>query len=323
MSHDLLGEQGQKLLKAVVEEVSLRRSKLLFWGLNPTCVSVLKEMSFFGLLSAVVGIVDSQNAGKEVFHFKVVDITAVSKLNFDALVITDDAQKEVALVEFSKADSRLPLVIVAGTKHLDFSDSTFVNILESCPVKPRAFGYPNMLIHIYQSIRYLISNKIEGAVAEFGVYQGGTSAFIAKTLRTFGSSCRIYGFDTFAGFPERKNVLDLFRERKYEFAEYETIRNYLEPLGVELIRGDISNTFKRIEGIPLIFTFFDTDNYTPTRDALELCYEQTVKGGIIAFDHYYCDEKWLNTIGERIAAKQVLSQKNVFNLHGTGIFLKF
>ncbi len=300
MSHDLLGEQGQKLLKAVVEEVSLRRSKLLFWGLNPTCVSVLKEMSFFGLLSAVVGIVDSQNAGKEVFHFKVVDITAVSKLNFDALVITDDAQKEVALVEFSKADSRLPLVIVAGT-----------------------FGYPNMLIHIYQSIRYLISNKIEGAVAEFGVYQGGTSAFIAKTLRTFGSSCRIYGFDTFAGFPERKNVLDLFRERKYEFAEYETIRNYLEPLGVELIRGDISNTFKRIEGIPLIFTFFDTDNYTPTRDALELCYEQTVKGGIIAFDHYYCDEKWLNTIGERIAAKQVLSQKNMFNLHGTGIFLKF
>jgi len=94
-------------------------------------------------------------------------------------------------------------------------------------------------------------------------------------------------------------------------------------LGVELIRGDISNTFKRIEGIPLIFTFFDTDNYTPTRDALELCYEQTVKGGIIAFDHYYCDEKWLNTIGERIAAKQVLSQKNMFNLHGTGIFLKF
>src|SRR5436853_3068564 len=163
-------------------------------------------MSLLGLLSAVVGIVDSQNVGKDVFHFKVVDSAAVSRLNFNTLVITDDAQKESALVEFSKVDSRLPLVIVAGTKHLDFSDPTFTDILESCPVKPRAFGYPNMLIHIYQSIRYLLSNGIEGSVAEFGVYQGGTSAFIAKTLRSFGSSCHIYGFDTFAGFPERKNV---------------------------------------------------------------------------------------------------------------------
>ncbi len=321
-SSSVPSEHGQKLLEAILEEISLRPGRLLFWGVNPTCMSLLKELSLLGLLSSVVAIVDSANVGKKIFHFEVVGPDALHERNFDTHVITDDARKESALLEFSHADQRLPRVIVAGTKHLEFSDPTFDDILESCPIKPRAYGYPNMLIHIYQSIRYLTESKIEGAVAEFGVYHGGTLAFIAKTLRTLGSRCQIFGFDTFTGFPERNNVLDLFRERKYELADYETVNNYLKPLGIELIKGDISNTFSKIEGIPLMFTFFDTDNYTPTRNALEMCYEQTVSGGILAFDHYYCDERWINTVGERIAAEQVLSRRKTLHLQGTGIFLK-
>ena len=179
-----------------------------------------------------------------------------------------------------------------------------------------------MLVHIYQSLRYLTENKINGAVAEFGVFRGGTIGFIARTLRRFGCASTIYGFDTFTGFPERKNVLDLFREKKYEYTDLNTVRNQLEPLGVKLIKGDISDTYTQIKNVPLMFTFFDTDNYTPTRDALKLCFEQTVSGGMLAFDHYHCDERWLYTIGERIAIKEILSNKNVFNLHGTGVFLK-
>lgn len=321
-SHNMSDELAQRLLKSILEEVSVRSGRLLVWGVNPTCMSLLRELSLLGLLSSVVAIVDSSNVGKEIFHLKVIGPETLHEVTFDTLVVTDDAQKESALLEFSHVDSRFPRVIVAGTRHLEFSDPTFDDILESCPVKPRAFGYSNMLVHIYQSIRYLIDSKIEGAVAEFGVYHGGTSAFIAKTLRTFDSDCQIFGFDTFTGFPERKHVLDLFRERKYEFADYEVVKNYLHPLGVKLIKGDITDTFKELKGIPLMFTFFDTDNYTPTRQALELCYEQTVSGGILAFDHYYCDERWINTVGERIAAEQVLSKKNTFHLHGTGMFLK-
>ena len=70
-----------------------------------------------------------------------------------------------------------------------------------------------------------------------------------------------------------------------------------------------------------MFSFFDTDYYSPTRVALEMCYEQTVRGGVIAFDHYF-SEGWEDTIGECIAAKEVLEGKPVFHLHGTGIFLK-
>ncbi len=319
---ETLNAREQKLFTRIVEEVTRRRARLLLWGLNPSCVSLLKQLSQSGLLSSIVALVDSENVGKKIFHFEVISPKDVLGLDFDTLVITDDAGKESALVEFSRVDSRLPIVIVAGTKHLEFSDPVFSNILESCPVKPRALGYANMLVHIYQSLRHLIDGKIEGSVAEFGVYQGGTLAFISKTLRMLGSQCRIYGFDTFAGFPERRSVLDLFSEKKYEFTDYQTVRNYLNPLGVELIKGDISDTFSRIKGVPLMFTFFDTDNFTPTRSALELCYQQTESGGILAFDHYYCDERWVDTVGERIAVERVLSDKKLFHLQGTGIFLK-
>ncbi len=144
-----------------------------------------------------------------------------------------------------------------------------------------------MLVHLYQSLKYVMTRNLRGAVAEFGVYQGGTTVFMAKVLQHYGYSGRIYGFDTFAGFPPRKHILDI----------------------------------SRLQGIPLMLSFFDTDNYSPTRKALELCLEQTVQGGILAFDHYY-SPGWNKTVGERIAIRQSLEKKEVLNFHGTGIFIK-
>ena len=114
--------------------------------------------------------------------------------------------------------------------------------------------------------------------------------------------------------------MDVFPAEMYS-ADYKTVKRYCEPYGVELIKGDICETFKTLIGIPLMLSFFDTDYYSPARVALEMCYNQTVRGGIIAFDHYF-SEGWEDTIGERIAAKEVLEEKSVFHLHGTGIFLK-
>ena len=71
----------------------------------------------------------------------------------------------------------------------------------------------------------------------------------------------------------------------------------------------------------MALSFFDTDNYSPTRKALELCIEQTVQGGILAFDHHF-SPGWNKTVGERIAIRQALEKKEVLNFHGTGIFIK-
>ncbi len=81
-------------------------------------------------------------------------------------------------------------------------------------------------------------------------------------------------------------------------------------------------TRERITGVPLLLSFFDTDNYSPARAALELCITQTVVGGSIVFDHFTSLDRFRYTIGERMAAHEKLANSDFFHLHGTGVFTR-
>lgn len=310
------------LKEKVLDKIIEGKKQLVFWGYNPTCVQLLSELRALGMLDRVIGVIDSDTSkhGQTIFHLSVLPPQKIGKLPLDVLVITSDEEKEIILCRFAELDSRIPDVVLSGSKHYAFRNVLFEEVVASLPIRSIAGGYPHMLIHIFQSLEYLVKSNIEGAVAEFGVFQGGTLAIISKTLRSLGWKGKIYGFDLFDSSMPRRSVMDVFPAGRYS-ADYETVKRYCEPYDVELIKGDIRETFKTLKGVPLMFSFFDTDCYSPTRAALEICYSQTVKGGIIAFDHYF-SEGWEDTIGERIAAKEVLDEKPVFHLHGTGIFLK-
>lgn len=310
----------------LISAIDNGKSSIVFWGFNPACIEILSNLAKLGLLDSYVsGVVDSNELkqGKRIFNFEVLPPERIRDLNFDVLVITSDAEKEESLREFAKHDDRIPEVILSGTAHFRFNDPVFEEILASCLVKSYANGYENSLIHIYQSIKYLAANNIKGNVAEFGIFKGGTVVFIAKALEYFGfKDCQIYGFDIFEGFPSRKTVFDLYLNPKCEFRDYAAVEDYCSRHGVKVIKGDICETYEFLENVPLMLSFIDTDNYSPSRAALETCFNQTVKGGVLAFDHYISQPQFLYTIGERMAAKEVLGQKNVFHLHGTGIFVK-
>lgn len=310
------------LKEKTLDKILEGKKQLVLWGFNPTCVQLLSELNTFGLLNRISGVVDAdtRRQGQTVYHLTVVPPQESVKFSLDLLVITTDEEKEESLKQFIQADGRNIDVVLAGSKHYTFRDSMFEQIVSTAPVRSIAGGYPNMLVHIYQCLRYLVASGREEAVAEFGVFQGGTFAIIARTLRELGWQGKIYGFDLFGEPVTRRSVMDIFSSGKY-LPDYDTVKQYCEPYGVDLIKGDIDETHKILKGVPLMFSFFDTDYYTPTRTALEMCYEQTVQGGVIAFDHYF-SEGWEDTIGERIAAKEVLKGKLVFHLHGTGIFLK-
>ena len=281
-------------------------------------------MKLQGLDSLITGIVDHRTDvhGTCVESVQVCSPELIPSLKVDALVIAVNEDKEEALKEFCRIDSRLPRVVMAGNKHQEFNDPLFQEIVSSCLVTSRAGGYRHMLAHIYQSIAYIARKNLEGNFVEFGVYKAGTTLFIAKTLEKLNIESRIYAFDTFDGFPNRRSLLDLYSDHHDEFSDFESVSKYCSGYPIELIRGDICETYIHLDGVPLVFSFFDTDNYSPTHMALELCYEQTVRGGILAFDHFYCDERWLYTLGERIAVSEMLKGMSVFNLHGTGIFIK-
>ncbi|MDE1765559.1 MAG: class I SAM-dependent methyltransferase [Thaumarchaeota archaeon] len=300
------------------------KTSILFWGYNENAITLIKRMLMNGTAEKICGIIDSNKElqGCKIENFIVMNPKSINELQFDTLVIVSDNDKEEILKIFSTIDNRKPKIIMAGIGHLDFKDHLYHDTLSSSVTSPRAFGYKNMLIHLYQSLDYIAKNGLKGDIAEFGVYKGGTTVFLARIVEKLGIKAKIFAFDTFQGFPKRKSVFDMYDDPHDEFSDFDSVISYCEPFNIELVKGDISETYCRIEGIPLVLSFFDTDNYSPTRDALDMCYRQTVKGGIIAFDHYCCDERWLYTLGERIAASEFFRDKNVLNLYGTGVFLK-
>lgn len=312
-----------ELVKETLAAISQGRKRLVVWGIQTTGLEFLSVLNSLGFLSLVSAIIDhrSETHGREFLGLTVMAPDQIRTIDLDTVVITSDKDKESALEALAKYDNRLPALIFAGSAHYDFADPIFEKLVKSCAVKSKAGGYSNMLVHLYQCLKYISQKPIQGDVAEFGVYQGGTTVFMAKVLKHFGNHCQLYGFDTFEGFPERSHVLDMYGDEKCEFADLEAVKNYCAPHQIKLIAGDIRETCKVLGNANLALSFFDTDNYSATKSALEVCIERTVPGGILAFDHYF-SPTWGRTVGERIAAKQVLSNLNLFNLHGTGVFLK-
>jgi O-methyltransferase len=310
------------LKEKVLDKILEGKKQFVVWGYSTTGAQLLADLHAMGLLDRVTGIIssDAHQQGQTIFCLPVLPPQEIGKLPLDVLVIASDEEKEAVLRQFALFDHRMPDVVLSGSKHYAFRNSLFEQVTITSPVRSKAGGYSHMLIHIFQALEYLVRSNLEGAVAEFGVFQGGTSVIIAKSLRRLGWEGKIYGFDLFGASAPKRSVMDVFPPGKYS-ADFETVKRYCEPYGIEVIQGDICETFQILKGIPLMFSFFDTDYYSPTRAALDMCYEQTVKGGVIAFDHYF-SEGWEDTIGERIAAKEVLEGKPVFHLHGTGIFLK-
>jgi hypothetical protein len=309
------------LKEKVIDKIRDGKKHIVIWGFTSTSIKLVADLNYLGLLNRVTGIIDSnsQKSVSKIFNVRIWKPQHISSLKMDVLVLASDEDKESFLNDFVRWDKRFPDIVLSGSKHYSFQNRLYTQIVNSMPVRSIAGGYPNMLIHIFQSLDYLVKRNLKGVVAEFGVFQGGTLAIIAKTLRNLNWKGKIFGFDVFGGKFKKQSQFDIFS--KQYTSSYENVRRYCEPYNVDLIEGDICDTYKILKDIPLMFTFFDTDLYSPTRVALELCFKQTVKGGIIALDHYF-SEGWEETIGERIAAQEVLKNKNYFHLHGTGIFIK-
>ncbi len=156
--------------------------------------------------------------------------------------------------------------------------------------------------------RYEIFKKvlaIKGSIIECGVYRGFglmSWALFSAILEPVNLTRRIYGFDTFGGFPSiSEKDENLFRKiSKYELAAdsyselielikiYDSNRFLGHVKKVELIKGDAKKTIpeflKKNQHLVVSLLFLDFDLYEPTKVALEYFYPRMPKGAIIAFD---------------------------------------
>ncbi len=147
---------------------------------------------------------------------------------------------------------------------------------------------------------------IKGSIVECGVFRGGglmTWAKLSSILEPVNLTRRIYGFDSFDGFPSvsdkdlqglgqsvRKG--DLFANSFDELNELISIYDTDRFLGhvdkVHLVKGDAVKSIPEFitshQHLVVSLLFLDFDLYEPTCAAIEHFYPRIPKGGIIAFD---------------------------------------
>ena len=158
-------------------------------------------------------------------------------------------------------------------------------------------------IALYELFKRVL--PVKGSVVECGVFRGFslmTWAKLSAVLEPNNLTRRVYGFDSFAGFPtvgerddpQRTGVRqgDLSAGMETELRELIDLYDRDRFLGhmpkVELVPGDVAITVPRfVEEHPHLVVsllFLDVDLYEPTRVALEQFLPHMHAGSIIAFD---------------------------------------
>ena len=153
---------------------------------------------------------------------------------------------------------------------------------------------------------FKLALPVKGSVVECGVHHGFgvmTWAKLSAILEPANLTRRIYGFDTFQGFPklspkdrsaasEHVKAGDLLADSHDEILELAAINDSTRFLGhipkVNLIKGDAGQTIPAfVRDTPHLLVsllYLDFDLYEPTRVALEHFLPRMPKGAIVAFD---------------------------------------
>ena len=188
-------------------------------------------------------------------------------------------------------------------------ENIFVNCSDSIEAKLENFPkyvrrqHLKRFLAMYELFKLVL--PVKGSIVECGVFRGFSLmswAKLSSILEPENLTRRIYGFDSFKGFPSvssnDRSGSGIAEVGDFQTSSYdeliELLRVYDQDrfLGhipkVQLIRGDATETipeFVQLNRHLLVsLLFIDLDLYEPTKAALEHILPRMPKGSIIAFD---------------------------------------
>jgi hypothetical protein len=166
---------------------------------------------------------------------------------------------------------------------------------------------------LYQGVKYVVKNQVEGDFVECGCARGGSAALMALTLARLGQRRKLWLFDTFEGLPAPTSDDPDFEIARLLIGkcrgQIEEVRAFFHELeaaeGVEFVKGLFRDTLP-LSGIDRIaLLHIDGDWYESVRVCLEDLYDKVVPGGIIQFDDY---GYWK---GARKAVDEFMAQRGI------------
>ena len=188
-------------------------------------------------------------------------------------------------------------------KWFEKNTGSWENKMENFPKYVRRQNLTRFMV-LYEIFKQILD--VKGSVIECGVNQGYglmTWTKLSAIMEPANLTRRIYGFDTFEGFPDisekdkssASNHVkpgDLYADTFEEINGLVEIHDSTRFLGhlskVELIKGDATITIpKFLEDHPHLLVsllFLDFDLYEPTKAALDNFFPRMPKGSVVAFD---------------------------------------
>lgn len=140
------------------------------------------------------------------------------------------------------------------------------------------------------ALRRIDAERIPGALAEAGVYQGSASRFIHR----LAPRRHYYLFDTFAGFNPRDLEAGVGEDRRFRDTSLEAVLRAIgDTTNIEPRKGRVPETFAGLEGERFAFVLLDMDLYRPTLSALEFFYPRLSPGAyLMVHDYHNPESEW-------------------------------
>jgi len=147
------------------------------------------------------------------------------------------------------------------------------------------------------------ANKLDGDIAEIGVYKGGT----AKLLSLSCPDKLVHLFDTFQGMPAKDDPsIDMHKEGDFNDTSLDGVKSALDECSnARFYQGMFPETVDEMVSEKFSLVHSDVDLYQCNVDVLEYFYQKMVKGGIIVFDDY----EWEGCPGIKKSLEEFLSDK--------------
>lgn len=177
-----------------------------------------------------------------------------------------------------------------------------------------------------QATKYIAARGVPGAIAECGVWRGGSSMVMLSTLLTLGEFRDIWLYDTYSGMTppgeadrvsasgmQASKILETTPKANgynvWAIASLEDVKHNMSLTGypqekIHFIVGDVLETLNENRPQPIAILRLDTDWYHSTRAELDALYDNVSIGGVVIIDDYGFWEGARRAVDEFLAERK-------------------
>ena len=221
---------------------------------------------------------------------------------------------------------RFGIDVVRYQKRMAYpSDFSEQNVRICNAVRPYTMTRPVKVNALIEAARYVVANRIDGAMVECGVWKGGSTMALALTLKEMGNDNReLYLYDTFSGMSAPSDIDisihgDSAREKfsktkisedasEWSLSPLEEVKENVFSTGYpkekfHFIKGKVEDTIPGNIPREIALLRLDTDWYESTKHELTHLFPLLKPNGVLIIDDYGYWE------GARKAVDEYISEK--------------